>query len=82
MRLRKLHKTPRPPGPGVAGIFEISHLQRLPSPYPGYSRHSYGTPNLASARSWHGARYNAAFGEATQAALTKILPGEEDRFGK
>ena len=32
--------------PGVAGIFKISHLQHLPSPYPGYSRHSYGTPNL------------------------------------
>jgi hypothetical protein len=67
---------------GVAGIFKISHLQRSPSPYPGYSRHSYGTPNLASTRSWHGARYNAAFGGATQVALTKILPGEEDRFGK
>jgi hypothetical protein len=35
----------------------------------------------------HTARFNAAFGEAgsgeaTQAALTKILPVEEDRFGK
>jgi hypothetical protein len=67
---------------GVPEIFKISHLQRSPSPYPGYSRHSYGTPNLASARSWHEAQYNAAFGEAPQAALTKILPGKVDRFGK
>ena len=27
-------------------------------------------------------RIKGVFAEATQAALTKILPGEEDRFGK
>jgi hypothetical protein len=34
----------------------LRHLRRLPFPYPGYSRHSYGTPNLPSARSRHAAR--------------------------
>jgi hypothetical protein len=33
-------------------------------------------------QSWYAARLNAVVGEATQAALTKILPGVEDRFGK
>jgi hypothetical protein len=64
------------------GIFKISHLQRLPPHYPAYSRHNLGTPNLSSTRSGHGANQCSIFPKVTQAALTKILPGKEDRFGK
>ena len=31
----------------------INHLQRLPAPLPGPSRHNYGTPNVSSTHSWH-----------------------------
>jgi hypothetical protein len=41
-----------------------------------------GTPNLSWTRSGHGANQCSIFPKITQAALTKILPGEEDRFGK
>jgi hypothetical protein len=63
------------------GVFKISHLQRLPPHYPAYSRHNLGTPNL-SGHDLGTDRINQHLAKATQAALTKILPGEEDRFGK
>jgi hypothetical protein len=40
------------------------------------------TPNLSRTRSGHRANQCGIFPKVTQAAWTKILPGEEDRFGK
>ena len=38
---------------GVSRGLIIHHLQRLPAPTPGTLRHTYGTPNLRAAHSWH-----------------------------
>jgi hypothetical protein len=59
------------------GACTISHLQSLPPHYPACLRHNLGTPNCPR-HDLGTERINAT----TQAALTKILPGEEDRFGK
>ena len=63
------------------GIFKISHLQRLPPHYPACSRHNLGTTQFVMDTIWARSESMQHLPES-QAALTKILPGEEDRFGK
>ncbi len=62
----------------IPGFYRVPRVTQEPA----YSRHNFGTPNLSWSRSGHGANQCSIFPKITQAALTKILPGEEDRFGK
>jgi hypothetical protein len=61
-----------------------SHHPIIPALFKAQLRHSYGTPNLAPGHDPGHRELNTTrhFVRVTQAALTKILPGEEDRFGK
>ena len=63
------------------GIFKISHLQRLPPHYPAYIKAQFGHTQFVLDTIWARSESMQRFPES-QAALTKILPGEEDRFGK
>ncbi len=63
------------------GFFKISHLQRMP-PLSRLFKAQFGHTPFWAGHDLGTEQINQHSSKATQAALTKILPVEEDRFGK